>query len=99
VDADLVRDLVASKFGVAYTMLGIWYLMRRGGLTSTPSRQSGRCSSAACQPTRPRQLRPLGQVIRHGLKKIQYQPGLIEGWLAGTGRTLEPDGHPTDIKN
>ncbi|MGZ3488531.1 MAG: transposase [Isosphaeraceae bacterium] len=23
------------------------------------------------------------QVIRHGLKKIQYQPGLIEGRLAG----------------
>jgi hypothetical protein len=31
----------------------------------------------------------LVQVIRHGLKKIQYQPGLIEGCLAGTGLTLE----------
>jgi hypothetical protein len=30
------------------------------------------------------------QVIRHGLKKIQYQPGLIEGCLAETGLTLEP---------
>jgi hypothetical protein len=30
------------------------------------------------------------QVIRHGLKKIQYQPGLIEGCLAGTGLALEP---------
>jgi hypothetical protein len=29
------------------------------------------------------------QVIKHGLKKIQYQPGLIEGCLAGTGLTLE----------
>ena len=27
----------------------------------------------------------LVQVIRHGLKKIQYLPGLIEGCLAGTG--------------
>ena len=39
----------------------------------------------------------LVQVIRHGLKKIQYQPGLIEGCLAGTGLTLDqaeqPDGH------
>jgi hypothetical protein len=26
----------------------------------------------------------LVQVIRHGLKKIQYQPRLIEGCLAGT---------------
>jgi hypothetical protein len=32
----------------------------------------------------------LAQVIRHGLKKVQYQPGLIEGCLAGTGLTLEP---------
>ena len=31
----------------------------------------------------------LVQVIRHGLKKIQYQPGLIEGCLAGTGLTLD----------
>jgi hypothetical protein len=36
----------------------------------------------------------LVQVIRHGLKKIQYQPGLIEGCLAGTGLTLEPGGTP-----
>lgn len=35
------------------------------------------------------------QVIRHGLKKIQYQPGLIEGCLAGTGLSLEQNG--TDI--
>jgi len=39
----------------------------------------------------------LVQVIRHGLKKIQYQPGLIEGRLAGTGLTLDraeqPNGH------
>jgi hypothetical protein len=37
------------------------------------------------------------QVIRHGLKKIQYQPGLIEGCLTGTGLSLEPD--ETDITN
>jgi hypothetical protein len=30
------------------------------------------------------------QVIRHGLKKVQCQPGLIEGCLAGTGLTLCP---------
>jgi transposase len=29
-----VRDLVASKFGVAYTVPGIWYLLRRRGWTS-----------------------------------------------------------------
>lgn len=37
------------------------------------------------------------QVIRHGLKKIQYQPRLIEGCLIGTGLSLEPDS--TDIRN
>jgi DDE superfamily endonuclease len=31
------------------------------------------------------------QVIRHGLKKIQYQPGLIDGCLTGTGLSLQPD--------
>ena len=41
----------------------------------------------------------LVQVMRHGLKKIQYQPGLIEGCLAGTGLTLEIVEHPTDITN
>jgi hypothetical protein len=41
----------------------------------------------------------LVQVIRHGLKKIQYQPGLLEGCLAGTGLTLESDEQPTDITN
>lgn len=37
------------------------------------------------------------RVIRHGLKKIQYRPGLIEGCLAGTGLALQPDG--ADITN
>ena len=41
----------------------------------------------------------LVQVIRHGLKKIQYRPGLIEGCLAGTGVILEPGKTPTDITN
>ena len=36
----------------------------------------------------------LVQVIRHGLKKIQYQLGPIEGCLAGPGLTLEPGGTP-----
>ena len=36
----------------------------------------------------------LVQVIRHGLKKIQYQPSLIEGCLAGAGLTLEPGETP-----
>jgi hypothetical protein len=33
----------------------------------------------------------LVQVIRHGLRKVQYRPGLIEGCLAGGHR---PPGHP-----
>jgi hypothetical protein len=40
----------------------------------------------------------LVQVIRHGLKKIQYRPGLIEGCLAGIGLALEPGETPADIK-
>ena len=37
------------------------------------------------------------QAVKTGLKKIQYQPGLIEGCLAGTGLSLQPD--ETDITN
>ena len=41
----------------------------------------------------------LVQVIRHGLKKLQYQPGLIEGCLAGTGLALDQAKQLTDITN
>ena len=41
----------------------------------------------------------LVQVIRHGLKKIQYRPGLIEGCLAGTGLVLEPGKTSVDTVN
>ena len=61
---------------------------------------SGRCSSAARSLTPP--LAGFGhliQVIRHGLKKVQYRPGLIEGCLAGTGLTLDQVKHPMDITN
>ena len=52
----------------------------------------------AGQPRR-RHFAHLVQVIRHGLKKIQYRPGLIEGCLAGTGLTLDQANNPTDITN
>ena len=41
----------------------------------------------------------LVQVIRHGLEKIQYRPGFVEGCLAGTGLTLDLIQHSTDIMN
>jgi len=31
------------------------------------------------------------QATKAGLRKIQHQPALIEGCLAGTGFSLEPD--------
>jgi hypothetical protein len=37
------------------------------------------------------------QATRHGPKKIQYQPGLIKGCLAGTGPA--PETGATDITN
>jgi hypothetical protein len=48
---------------------GIWPVLKRGVLASL----------AVASFTH------LVQVIGHCLKKIQYQPGLIEGCLAGTG--------------
>jgi transposase-like protein len=62
---------------------GIWSVLKRGVLANLAVASFGH----------------LVQVIRHGLKKIQYQPGLIEGCLAGTGLALEPAETPTDIKN
>jgi len=62
---------------------GIWSVLKRGGLANLAVASFGH----------------LVQVIRHGLKKIQYQPGLIDGCLAGTGLTLEPGETPTDITN
>ena len=52
---------------------GIWSVLKRGVLANLAVASFGH----------------LIQVIRHGLKKIQYQPGLIEGYLAGTGLTLD----------
>jgi hypothetical protein len=53
---------------------GIWSVLKRGVLANL-------AITAFAQ---------LIRVIRHGLKKIQYQPGLIEGCLAETGLALEP---------
>ena len=60
---------------------GIWSVLKRGVLANLAVTASAH----------------LLQVIRHLLKKIQYQPRLIEGCLIGTGLSLEPDS--TDIMN
>jgi hypothetical protein len=60
---------------------GIWSVLKRGVLANLAVASFAH----------------LIQVIWHGLKKIQYQPGLIEGCLIGTGLGMEPDS--TDIAN
>ena len=60
-------------------MEGIWSSLKRGPLANLAVTSYAH----------------LLQVIRHGLKKTQHQPGLIEGCLAGTGLSLEADGGPT----
>jgi hypothetical protein len=62
---------------------GIWSVLKRGVLANLAVASFAH----------------LVQVIRHGLKKIQYQPGLIEGCLAGTGLTLDQIERTTDIMN
>lgn len=52
----------------------IWSLLRRG-------RKSNTTFTAA---------EHLVLAIRHGMRKIQYRPRLIEGRLAGTGPPLTP---------
>lgn len=51
---------------------GVWSLLRCGWLTNT----------AFTSPEH------LIQTIRHGMRKIQYRPHLIDGCLAGTGLSL-----------
>ena len=60
---------------------GIWSVLKRGVLANLAVASFAH----------------LIQVIRHGLKKIQYQPRLIEGCLIGTGLSMKPDS--TDIMN
>ena len=60
--------------------MGIWSVLKRGVLVN-PTVAS---------------FAHLVQVVRHGLKKIQYQVGLNEGCLAGRGFYPRPD-HPADI--
>jgi len=38
-----------------------------------------------------RNVDQLAAVVRNGLKRIQYRPALISGFLAQTGLTLEPE--------
>jgi hypothetical protein len=55
---------------------GIWSLLRRGFLVNGAFADADH----------------LVQTVRHGLRKIQYRPQLIDGYLAATGLT-------TDITN
>ena len=41
----------------------------------------------------------LVRVIRRGLKKIQYQSGLIDGCLAETGLCVDQTGHRAGVTN
>ena len=61
---------------------GIWSVLKRGVLANLAATSFAH----------------LVQVMRHGLKKIQYHPRLIEGCLTGTGLSLEPE-KSADITN
>ena len=56
-------------------MEGIWSVLKRGPLANVAFTSFAH----------------LLQVIKHGLRKIQSQPALIDGCLTGTGLSLEPD--------
>jgi hypothetical protein len=61
---------------------GIWSVLKRGVLANLAVASFAH----------------LVQVIRRGLRKIQYRPGLLEGCLAGTGLTLDQIEHPVSIR-
>jgi hypothetical protein len=73
-----------SVAGLAcYRPGGIWSMLKRNVLENLATASFGH----------------LVQIIRHGLKKIHYQLGLIDGCLAGTGLSLDQIEHPTGITN
>ena len=79
-----MRQFIAGREGLAHRLPsyapdlnpveGIWSLLRRGKLSNTAF-------------TTPEHL---FQIIRHGLRTIQYRTHLIDGCLTGTGLSLTP---------
>lgn len=45
----------------------------------------------ACFPLAASTADQLAATVKNRLKRIQYRPALIDGFLAQTGRTLEPE--------
>jgi hypothetical protein len=56
---------------------------------STRPDRSGRTSSGPW-PTWPNNITQLTTVVKTRLKRLQYRPGLLDGFLASTGLDLTP---------
>ena len=50
-------------------------------------RKPGRCGRSGCAAAG---LDGLVRIVKRKLKKIQYRPHLIDGYLTATGLTLQP---------
>ncbi len=59
--------------------------------SGTRPRDGARSSNAAGRPSRVIALWRMGRLVKSRLKRIQYRPALIEGFLAQTGLSLEPE--------
>jgi hypothetical protein len=75
------REIIIALISFSALQLVDWDKLKSSALIGHLVGAQGR---RAGQPGRG-QLRHLVQVIRHGLKKIQYQPGLIEAVSPGPG--------------
>ena len=76
-----VATLIGRLFHVRYTLRGTSYLLHRIGFTPQVPAHLGSCAT-------PRQL---AAIMKNRLKRIQYRPGLIDGFLAQTGLSIEPE--------
>ena len=79
-----MRDWIAARAD--------WLLVygcRRMPLSSTPPKASGQPQGQDLQPRRPG-VDALAVLLKSHLKRMQYQPDLLNAFIAETGLSLEP---------
>ena len=84
-----VTTLIGRLFHVRYTLRGSSYLLHRIGFTpQVPAHRAAERDEATPPWPTPDQL---AAIVKNRLKRIQYRPALIDGFLRQTGLNLEPE--------
>src|SRR5216684_4214510 len=92
-----IAEVVRRRFGVTYTLAGLDLLLHRiGWSVQVPARQASERDEAAIALANlaKRNLAQLTALIKTRLKRMQYRPSLLGGFLASTGLDLTPFSNP-----